>query len=561
MDTLKEKINNLLDGTILEDEMKSFISTYLADRYQASIVLDNSEISNITNNIDNTLDFITPIQFYNLLRRHQASFDFITGDMIEDIRVNLNTLDDNKINNLFTQDQYRRILEKESSNRAKYTNSVDDEFLSDLIDQKLSTAIDSDTVTEDEAVSIIDKYFDDHFLNPSEMVDKTSSKEIALQVFNDNLKNVTSNLMIEQKILDEVNKAKGNDLTEQKVSDIIYENIKDLPKDALNLEEILALINNTVGKVINNTLNTKTLINYVLRQLEVKKWICEVTNPHQITNCPSAEEDENIIQLRAPFKIQESENILYTIISNRAYSNDALIHLSNGIVINLPQGEKIATAVCGPDVYNKTDDAYKNEEIYIVNIDKVEGLVGYEEYSTDISSTAMTIIEDMPTTTEVVLTFPETIFAYVPFDFTVTVSDAPQTDFKVMVKFGKDYKTVIIKAGEYSVTEEMSIEKPGMIFSGITDTFGGNYEKLKYDDAFQLFVFPPGKHVMYFIDAPDTAKEGDTVLIKFKVNKSTLEGNTQIKVNMNGTLMDFTIPKGETEVSYTLALPNNVWKD
>jgi len=561
MNTLKEQLDGLADGTILNDEMKSFINTYLSDRFEANIVLDSFEIDNISNDLHNTLDYITPKNFYNLLRRHETYFDFITPEMIEDVRLNMDTLDDNKINNILTIDQYLLILNNERSNRSKFIDLVDPQVLQDLVKQKIHEISNKESVTEAEAISIIDKYFDDHYLNPSEIVDKTSSRDIALQVFNDNLKNVTSNSMIEKKIIESLDNLSGDQLTKEAVSDIVLENIKFLPKNALNLEEILALINNTVGKVINNTINTKTLINYVLRQLEIKKWICEITNPHEVNKCPDSKEQENIIHIRAPFKIQESEDIVYTAISNRTYSEDALIHLSNGVIITLPEGEKIAQAICGPDVYNKEDDPYKNEEVYIVNIDKIEGVVGFEQYDTDISSVAMTIIEDMPTVTEVHLELPENIFTYMPFDYKVSVSNAPETDLQVMVKFGKNYKTLIIPAGEFEVSDEFVIEEDGMFFSGITDTIGGNYEKIVHEEVFQSIAFPPGKHVMFSIDAPKQVKEGDTFIIKIKVNKPTLLGETNIKANMNGKLMDFTIPVGETEVSYSVTLENNIWKD
>lgn len=561
MSTLKQNIENLLDGTIIETEMKSFIGEYLAERFSANIVLSNTTISNLLNDIGNPLGIISPRDFLYLLLRHQNDLEFIDTSKITFIRENEAMLSNSLIFSIITEDDFKILLEKESINRSNYSDTLDENYISSLIIKQLANIDDSNKVTEAEAIKIIDNYFFVNKLDPSEMVDKTGASDIALQTFNDNIGNTLTGADLQEKIKYEIIALKEvGELTEEKVGELILDHLKDIPTDSLRMDETIALVENSIDRSIHNTINSSSLINYVLRQMEVKKWICEITNPFTIQSCDTTVNEEYMIILKAPDSIYEGEIIPYVILLTKGYSSDIIVHLSNGLTVGIPAGERIGMIECDSDVYDHAEDVYKNEEVYIVNIDKIEGLSGYEDYSTDSSGVAKTRIKDNNNTTKLILEFPSNVESGSEVEFKIFVSNAPKTDMNIMVKFGDIYKSVKILAGNFETSGFVTIKEKGIFFAGITDVMGGNFENVKFDNTYEFISLAPGKHIMYSISAPYTAKEGDIVRVDFKVNKPTLLGNTVIYADVNGSTREFIIPPGETEIGYSFEIENNIWK-
>jgi len=564
---LKEQIEGLLDNTILESEIRSSLTTYLAERFEAVIVLDTKTIKNILDDINNPMLYITSKEFLYLVIRHQNENNFITNDKIELIRSVVNYTQDKEygiissrdVLTIFTPDELRLMLEQDINNKSKYMDALDENYIRGLINSIIQEIDDSNKVTEAEAFAIVENYFADNHLDVTEMVDKTSAQSIALKVFNDNIGNSITGADLIAKIDYQLENRKGT-LSEQDVVDLVTEQLLTIPKDSLNLTETVAIVENSINKVINNTINTSTLINYVLKDLEVEKWINETTNPYGTTNSKLDDFNYNIL-LKSPDFIKEGENLVIMAILTKAYSNAINIELSNGYKINIPAGDKYGSVTISPTGYGKPEDPYKSEELYIVNINSISGVFGIELSNTDISSVAMTKIKDSITETKVVLKLSDSLVLGMNNTFEVVVENAPLTDLKVLCKFGEIYKSVTIPKGEFIVEGEIMIEDKGVFLAGIVDAYGGNFEKLVYDEVYEVTVLSGGKHVIYSIDAPSKVQEGDTVRIYFKVNKPTFEGNTEITTLINGELMTFIIPSGETEIGYTFEVENDIWKD
>jgi len=495
--------------------------------------------------------------------RNQYAVEVITQTLIDVIKYDIeetHLLTNESVLGYMTSDNIKHIVETENANRSNYIDLTDENYISALIIKELDKLDDADKVTEIECVSIIESFFTSRNIDPNEMVDKSSARDIALQVYNDNIGNslTATDLteMIQYQLLN-VEEA----LTEDKVLEIVEENIAKLPQGSLNFDETVSLVHNSIDKVITNTINSTTLINYVLKQLEVKKWICEVTKPFDKNTC-SGSTDEYIIHLRAPREIFEGETIDYHIILTKAYQSDIIVRLSNGLDVPIIAGKKLGHVACPPSVHGRDEDVYKNQSAYIVNIDTVDGLdEGYEKFSTDVSSVAMTRIKDTLNITTVSLNFDQDIAAGMDTPFTVSVSNVPQTNMKVMCKFQEKFVPVDILAGELTGSGILRIEDRGIFFASITDAVGGNFETLEHDGIFEFTVLGAGKHVLYSIDAPKTAKEGDTVVVKFKVNKPNFDDETIITADINGETKNFTIAPGEIQTQYSFTIEDNVWKD
>lgn len=553
---LKEKIQELLNGTLYENDMKLAIGEYLAERFDTVVPLPQNILNNIMSNPNNPLIYLSNKEFLNLVLRHEYELK-IDRLRINTISNSINTLTNYKINLLFTEDELVTLYEAEVKRRFNYSSPLSEQYLTDLILNQLSLVMNDKTLTEDEAKVLINNEINALNVDFNNLVSKADVQNIAITTFNDNIKNTLTDADLVQKIKFEIENSDFKTLTEEEVGDIVLKQIKDIPTDALSFQEAVALVENSISGILTDTINTSSLINYVLKQMEVKKWICEVANPLKV--CTESVEEYKIF-LKGPDSIFEGNDITYTVFLTRPYSQDIVIHLSNGLLIPITSGSKSGMVICTPAVHGYTENVYNNEEIYIVNITKVEGLVGYEEYSTDFSSVIKTLIKNTITPVEVSINVPSTglIGTYLPY--TVNLSHIPKTDMKLILKFGTNFEEVVIKKGSTSYSGNYFLDTRETFLIGVTDTIGGNFEQVDLSNTYLVHVISAGRHVIYSIDAPNVAMEGDTVTVTFKVNKPSFIDKTTITADINGETKTFVIPMGETEVSYSFQITNTIWE-
>lgn len=553
---LKEKIQELLNGTLYENDMKLAIGEYLAERFDTVVPLPQNILNNIMSNPNNPLIYLSNKEFLNLVLRHEYELK-IDRLKINTISNGINTLTNYKINLLFTEDELVTLYEAEVKRRYNYSSPLSEQYLTDLILNQLSLVMNDQTLTEDEAKVLINNEINALNVDFNNIVTKADVQNIALTTFNDNIKNTLTDAELVQKIKFEIENSDFKTLTEEEVGDIVLKQIKDIPTDALSFQEAVALVENSISGILTDTINTSSLINYVLKQMEVKKWICEVANPLKV--CTESVEEYKIF-LKGPDSIFEGNDIPYTVFLTRPYSQDIVIHLSNGLLIPITSGSKSGMVICTPEIHGYVENVYDNEEIYIVNITKVEGLVGYEEYSTDFSSVVKTLIKNTITPVEVSINVPSTglIGTYLPY--TVNLSHIPKTDMKLILKFGTNFEEIVIKKGNTSYSGNYFLDTREAFLIGITDTIGGNFEQVDLSNTYLIHVISAGRHVIYSIDAPNVAMEGDTVTVTFKVNKPSFVDKTTITADINGETKTFVIPMGETEVSYSFQITNTIWE-
>ena len=485
----------------------------------------------------------------NIVRRRRLKINTISNG--------INTLTNYKINLLFTEDELITLYEAEVKRRFNYSSPLSEEYLTDLVLNQLSLVMNDQTLTPDEAKVLINQEITNLNVDFNNLVAKADVEGIAVDTFNKNIKNSITDAELVQKIKYEIENSDFKTLTEEDVGNIVLKQIKDIPTDALSFQEAVALVENSISGILTDTINTSSLINYVLKQMEVKKWICEIANP--LKTCTESTTEYKIF-LRGPDSIFEGSNIPYTVFLSKAYSQDIVIHLSNGLLIPITSGSKTGMVICTPEVHGYSENVYDNEEVYIVNITKVEGLVGYEEYSTDFSSVVKTLIKNTVTPVVVTMNIPNTGLIGTFLPYTVNLSHVPKTDMKLLLKFGTNFEEVVIKKGQTSYSGNYFLDTRESFLVGVTDTIGGNFEKVDLSNVYLIHVISAGRHVIYSIDAPNIAYEGDTVTVTFKVNKPSFIDKTTITADINGETKTFVIPMGETEVSYSFQITNTIWE-
>ena len=109
---LKDKIQQLLDGTLFENDMKLAIGEYLAERFDTVVPLPQNILNNIMSNPSNPLIYLSNKEFLNLVLRHEFELK-IDRLKINTISNGINTLTNYKINLLFTEDELITLYEAE----------------------------------------------------------------------------------------------------------------------------------------------------------------------------------------------------------------------------------------------------------------------------------------------------------------------------------------------------------------------------------------------------------------------------------------------------------------
>ncbi|MHB2078946.1 retention module-containing protein [Pseudomonas asiatica] len=255
-----------------------------------------------------------------------------------------------------------------------------------------------------------------------------------------------------------------------------------------------------------------------------------------VTDNP-ATPDITTLTLTATDTVAEGGKITYTATLTNKAGTDLVIKLSNGETITIAAGSKEASIT----INAPSDDVYLDAEDLSVT---VTGTTGGDFEKLNISnSAAVTKVTDTLDNTGLTLTATPTVQEGGQITYTATLTNKAGTDMTIKLSNGA---VISIEAGKLSgsvtvpaPTDDVYIDA-GNVSAKITETSGGNFEKLNVSDTAAVTAVTDTIQTttLSISGTSAVAEGGDATYVLNLTNKA--ESDVTVKLTYTGTAADGT---------------------
>ncbi|WP_455752435.1 immunoglobulin-like domain-containing protein, partial [Pseudomonas asiatica] len=255
-----------------------------------------------------------------------------------------------------------------------------------------------------------------------------------------------------------------------------------------------------------------------------------------VTDNP-ATPDITTLTLTATDTVAEGGKITYTATLTNKAGTDLVIKLSNGETITIAAGSKEASIT----INAPSDDVYLDAENLSVT---VTGTTGGDFEKLNISnSAAVTKVTDTLDNTGLTLTATPTVQEGGQITYTATLTNKAGTDMTIKLSNGA---VISIEAGKLSgsvtvpaPTDDVYIDA-GNVSAKITETSGGNFEKLNVSDTAAVTAVTDTIQTttLSISGTSAVAEGGDATYVLNLTNKA--ESDVTVKLTYTGTAADGT---------------------
>ncbi|AHD12296.1 large adhesive protein [Pseudomonas sp. FGI182] len=255
-----------------------------------------------------------------------------------------------------------------------------------------------------------------------------------------------------------------------------------------------------------------------------------------VTDNP-ATPDVTTLTLTATDTVAEGGKITYTATLTNKAGTDLVIKLSNGETITIAAGSKEASIT----INAPSDDVYLDAENLSVT---VTGTTGGDFEKLNISnSAAVTKVTDTLDNTGLTLTATPTVQEGGQITYTATLTNKAGTDMTIKLSNGA---VISIEAGKLSgsvtvpaPTDDVYIDA-GNVSAKITETSGGNFEKLNVSDTAAVTAVTDTIQTttLSISGTSAVAEGGDATYVLNLTNKA--ETDVTVKLTYTGTAADGT---------------------
>ncbi|WJD70423.1 retention module-containing protein [Pseudomonas asiatica] len=255
-----------------------------------------------------------------------------------------------------------------------------------------------------------------------------------------------------------------------------------------------------------------------------------------VTDNP-ATPDITTLTLTATDTVAEGGKITYTATLTNKAGTDLVIKLSNGETITIAAGSKEASIT----INAPSDDVYLDAENLSVT---VTGTTGGDFEKLNISnSAAVTKVTDTIDNTGLTLTATPTVQEGGQITYTATLTNKAGTDMTIKLSNGA---VISIEAGKLSgsvtvpaPTDDVYIDA-GNVSAKITETSGGNFEKLNVSDTAAVTAVTDTIQTttLSISGTSAVAEGGDATYVLNLTNKA--ESDVTVKLTYTGTAADGT---------------------
>ncbi|GGY69423.1 hypothetical protein GCM10011613_12200 [Cellvibrio zantedeschiae] len=274
-----------------------------------------------------------------------------------------------------------------------------------------------------------------------------------------------------------------------------------------------------------------------------------------VTTLVSDDGDVTTVSLVAANNVVEGGSIVYTANLNHPVAGTPLvIHLSNGVDINIPVGSSSGTSAPVPV---RVDDVQaQGDQSLVVGVTSTSG-GNYE--SLDISSTATTIVSDDADITTVTLSAAASVTEGGSILYTATVNAAVSgTPLVIHLSNGTD---ITIPVGDTTATsaavpvriDDVYAQGDQSLSVSISSTTGGLYEALDITSTVNTVVKDDADITTVSLSAPASVAEGGSVLYTATLS-SPAKGTVTVNLSNNSVI---TIVDGATTGTVSVAAPTD----